>query len=170
MRGCPSDFSRFICLLNETRISHYSLENPAEFSLQPGAASLNTLNGNPKLCEASIHMHIFQSIFAPKQHVVCMCRHTRRDFVRFLCPLLEYVCREVTSDERNRPVQKYREQVEKITFSSLRLVSATITLFVCFFFFLLISAQRITKRMMVTDTSTYYWVNGTAILSAGRKQ
>lgn len=34
----PSDCSRFICLLNETRILHYSLVKPTKFSLQRGAA------------------------------------------------------------------------------------------------------------------------------------
>lgn len=47
VRARPSDCSRFICLLNETRISPYSLENPAEFSLHQGPASVSTPNGNP---------------------------------------------------------------------------------------------------------------------------
>lgn len=45
----PSDCLRFICLLNETRIFPQSLENPAEFSLHQGTASVGTVNGNPQI-------------------------------------------------------------------------------------------------------------------------
>ena len=75
----PSDCSRFICPLNETRISHYSLENPAEFSLRRGNASVSTLNGNPRknvrVC-AHIHRRVLKAKICSKTTMCvwpCLC-------------------------------------------------------------------------------------------------
>lgn len=77
-RARPSDCSRFIYLLNETRISHYSLENSTESSLQPGAASVSTLNGSPKICEAiSTRGPIMESLLWSNMCAAYVRTHTR---------------------------------------------------------------------------------------------
>lgn len=67
----PSDCSRFICLLNETRISHYSLEKPTKFSLQRGAASVSTLNGSSEMCVQNVSVHAIKLLILYLH--VCFC-------------------------------------------------------------------------------------------------